>query len=175
MGETSSRRPSAAGFPKGVRLMDGSLWQDGHGIVAQPGSPEACVDTVLVGMSGNVPVGRDPRTIPAAVLLAEGFEPMLSKAVRAKCMDCATTARNVAECHLIGCPLWPFRMGSSPFKAKRRLTAEQRVAARERALKSFATVRGPVNMTSGVVAGGNPGTEDRVGAPARLLATTTTP
>ena len=139
--------PSAV---NGARLMDGSIsWDDG--IYALPGSPEAKVDTPLVGMNGNQPAGRDPRTIPATVLIDAGFEPVLSKAVRAKCLDCATTAKNVAECHLTHCALWPFRMGVSPFKAKKRLTDAQRDAARESARKARATLRGVGNLPDGDV------------------------
>ena len=95
-----NRQNAMRGYPEGTRLMDGSIWQDGRRVVAAAGSPEAKVETALVTMSGNVPAGRDPRSIPAEVLLAEGFEPALAKAVRLKCLDCATTAQNVAECHL---------------------------------------------------------------------------
>ena len=150
--EMRNRQDAMRGYPEGTRLMDGSIWQDGRRVVAAAGSPEAKVETALVTMSGNVPAGRDPRSIPAEVLLAEGFEPALAKAVRLKCLDCATTAQNVAECHLTHCPLWPFRMGSSPFKAKRQLTEEQRTAARARAQKMTAARRANVKTTCGGVA-----------------------
>ena len=132
-----TRQDAMRGYREGTRLMDGSIWKAGK-IVGGAGSPEAWVDTPLVGMSGHNPAGRDPRTIPAEVLLAEGFESVLSKAVRLKCIDCAGSVREIAECHLTHCPLWPFRMGTSPFKAKRRLSDEQRAAKRELVRKAAA-------------------------------------
>src|SRR5262245_52257276 len=105
-----------------TRLMDGSIWRYGEGIVAEPGSPEARVDTPLITMTsdGRNPMGRDPRTIPAHVLLAEGeFETTPMRAIRAKCLQCAGSWHEVAECHLVHCALWPYRMGSSPFRPKR--------------------------------------------------------
>ena len=59
---------------EGVRLMDGSIWRDHEGTVAQPGSLEAKYDTPLITMTpdGRNPIGRDPRTISPDVLLAEG-------------------------------------------------------------------------------------------------------
>jgi hypothetical protein len=39
------------------------------------------------------------------------------------------------------CPSWPFRMGSSPWKAQRQLSEEQRAAMRERG-RALAARRG---------------------------------
>lgn len=37
------------------------------------------------------------------------------KAIRAKCMDCTChQLREIRECHLTECPLWPYRMGTRP-------------------------------------------------------------
>jgi hypothetical protein len=47
-----------------------------------------------------------------------------SKAIRFHCMDCS--GGNVAvvrECHLVKCPLWPFRMGKSRPHSKKNATA----------------------------------------------------
>ena len=34
------------------------------------------------------------------------------KAIRAKCMSCSGDSfKEVRECHLVSCPLWPFRSG----------------------------------------------------------------
>jgi hypothetical protein len=37
------------------------------------------------------------------------------KAIRAKCMDCTCNQpKEIRECPIIGCPLWPYRMGHRP-------------------------------------------------------------
>jgi hypothetical protein len=48
-----------------------------------------------------------------------GFITNPLKAIRANCIDCCGGHPGlVRECQLVGCPLWPFRMGRSPFHAK---------------------------------------------------------
>ena len=54
------------------------------------------------------------------------------KAIRAKCLDCNGTAKEVKLCPCIDCPLWPFRLGKNPNIKPRNLTEEQRKAAAER-------------------------------------------
>lgn len=55
------------------------------------------------------------------------------KAIRAKCLDCCCSQlREVELCPSERCPLWPFRFGRNPYRTKRELTEEQRVAAAER-------------------------------------------
>lgn len=55
------------------------------------------------------------------------------KAIRAKCLDCCCNQQNeVKLCTCTDCPLYPFRFGKNPYKAKRNLTPEQLVAKRER-------------------------------------------
>lgn len=40
-------------------------------------------------------------------------------AIRRKCLDCVCGNRaEVARCHIVACPLWPYRMGRNPFHAK---------------------------------------------------------
>ncbi len=37
------------------------------------------------------------------------------KAIRAKCMDCTCyQPKEIRECHITKCPLWPYRMGKRP-------------------------------------------------------------
>jgi len=44
------------------------------------------------------------------------------KAIRAKCMDCTChQLKEIRECHLTECPLWPYRMGTRPSDADRNL------------------------------------------------------
>jgi hypothetical protein len=62
--------------------------------------------------------GRDPRKIPRDEL-ATLAEPMpVLRAIRAKCIDCCYyQISEVARCTAINCPLWPFRMGTNPWRA----------------------------------------------------------
>jgi hypothetical protein len=40
------------------------------------------------------------------------------KAIRAKCLDCSCQQpREVKECPITSCGLWPFRMGRNPNRA----------------------------------------------------------
>ena len=49
------------------------------------------------------------------------------KAIKAKCLDCCCNQHNeVKLCTAKDCALWPFRLGHSPFRAKRELTEEQK-------------------------------------------------
>lgn len=37
------------------------------------------------------------------------------KAIRAKCIDCCCgEKKEIRECNMIECPLWPYRMGKRP-------------------------------------------------------------
>ena len=57
------------------------------------------------------------------------------KAIRAKCLDCCCgSAYEVKNCVIHDCELYPFRLGSNPFRT-RSMTDEQKQAAAER-LKS---------------------------------------
>ena len=41
------------------------------------------------------------------------------KAIRAKCLDCCCgSPSEVARCHIVKCPLWPFRFGTNPFTTR---------------------------------------------------------
>ena len=51
------------------------------------------------------------------------------KAIRLKCLDCCCgSAHEVKLCTVEKCPLYPFREGHNPFKAKREYTPEQKAA-----------------------------------------------
>jgi hypothetical protein len=71
--------------------------------------------------------GRDPRKIPREEL-ATLAEPMpVLKAIRMKCLDCCCyQISEVARCTAVNCPLWPFRMGTNPWRAP---VSEERRAA----------------------------------------------
>jgi hypothetical protein len=65
--------------------------------------------------------GRDPRGVSQADLTAAEHLPQpLLKIIRAKCLDCCAGDRaEVARCTAVGCPLWPYRTGASPFAKAR--------------------------------------------------------
>lgn len=51
------------------------------------------------------------------------------KAIRAKCLDCCCgSVAEVRKCTAVGCPLYPFRFGSNPYRAKRELSEEQKAS-----------------------------------------------
>lgn len=60
--------------------------------------------------------------------------PMLA-VMREKCLDCTGGAvKEVRLCHIHSCPLWPFRMGSNPWRPA--ATEAQRAAGRGQAEKN---------------------------------------
>lgn len=78
--------------------------------------------------------GRDPRHMTPTDLEACGLKRQSrGDALRAKCLDCcAGSVAEVRRCALIDCALWPFRMGTDPWREPRVLSEEQRVAGAER-------------------------------------------
>jgi hypothetical protein len=83
-------------------------------------------------------VGRDPRTLTPGDLAMAGIEPSpVLDAIRAKCVDCSGGSRSeVAKCVSVYCALWPFRMGTNPFRTKR--TDEELSDAQRTAREAFA-------------------------------------
>lgn len=63
----------------------------------------------------------DPRDLTPADWQRIGFgtnQPPVLKVIRAKCLDCcAGQPGEVRSCPAAGCPLWPYRMGTNPFRA----------------------------------------------------------
>lgn len=54
------------------------------------------------------------------------------RAVHLKCYDCsAFSSKEIKECPVKECPLYPFRQGKNPFR-KREVTDEERQKMRER-------------------------------------------
>lgn len=58
------------------------------------------------------------------------------KAIRAKCLDCNSTAHEVKLCPCTDCALWPFRLGKNP-NIKKVMSEEQKQASRERMAKMW--------------------------------------
>ena len=83
-------------------------------------------------------VGKVPRNLSGADLEAMG-RPRVSRgdAIRAKCLDCVCgVAIEVKRCGMLDCALWPFRMGTDPYRAE--MSDERKQAARERFSKARA-------------------------------------
>ena len=57
-----------------------------------------------------------PPTVTVAA--AAGHEPVRPlEAIRHKCLDCSSGhVKDVRNCELVACPLWPFRAGRHPYK-----------------------------------------------------------
>lgn len=65
------------------------------------------------------------------------------KVIRAYCLDCClASSYEVALCPAANCPLWPFRFGKNPYRAKREITEEQRQRGRESMARLQAARRG---------------------------------
>lgn len=61
-------------------------------------------------------------------LKALGHEPMpVLKAIRAYCLECSGgSPKEVRECSVKRCELYPFRMGSNPWRKKREISQKDR-------------------------------------------------
>ena len=84
-------------------------------------------------VDGGHLIGRDPRKIGAHEFDGSGIagRPILS-VIREKCLDCCVGAADeVRKCVAVGCALWPYRMGSNPFRTVN-LTDEERERRRDR-------------------------------------------
>lgn len=73
-------------------------------------------------------VGKDPRKMTQAEFREIGHRAMSPiEVIRARCLDCcAGSVAEVRYCTVRKCPSWPFRMGTSPWRAKRQVTEEDR-------------------------------------------------
>lgn len=79
-----------------------------------------------LGSDGEL-IGRDPRSLAQSDLLSIGHRAMSAQqALRLRCIDCCSgSVGEVRKCAAVACPSWPFRMGKSPWKQKRTISAEQ--------------------------------------------------
>ena len=90
--------------------------------------------------------GRNPRemTIEEFAFLGHHARPILD-VIKAKCLDCCCGQQaEVYKCTAYGCPLWPFRRGTNPWRAP--VSEERRAAMRARAPRDF----GKRRINSGV-------------------------
>jgi hypothetical protein len=88
--------------------------------------------------------GCDPRQIPTSVLEEIGHKatPVLG-VLRAHCLDCSHSVSEVRRCTSVSCALWPYRMGTNPFRAERseaQRAADQAAGDRLRAMRKTVIV-----------------------------------
>jgi hypothetical protein len=76
-------------------------------------------------------IGKHTGEVPSEIISLKFRAQNPLKAIREKCLDCCcANAAEVRKCMAVDCALWPFRMGTNPFRKKRELSVEQK---RERA------------------------------------------
>ena len=72
-------------------------------------------------LDGGELVGRLPKEIGKEGLKDLGYSTSPVKAIRAHCIMCSgDSPSEVRKCTGIGCPLWAFRMGTSPYYNKKK-------------------------------------------------------
>jgi hypothetical protein len=101
--------------------------------------PEHVYEQSIVRHPSGETEGKHPKDVDWTLL--EAFHPAeqpVLKAIRAKCLDCCCYQETeVRKCTAVGCPLWPYRMGTNPLRKKKELTEEQRDQLRELARARF--------------------------------------
>lgn len=72
-----------------------------------------------VGEEGHAQ-GKNPAVLTEKILADCGHEWLSPlKVMRAKCIDCCGgELGEVRKCTAVSCPLWPYRMGTNPFRRK---------------------------------------------------------
>jgi len=78
----------------------------------------------------------------------------LRQAVKLQCRDCSSGSRRDVRCCIVTtCPIYGYRLGKSPFRAKRVYTDEQRAAMNERIVKMQAARRAKADETKPEILG----------------------
>ncbi|MDA7568639.1 hypothetical protein N8742_02915 [Emcibacteraceae bacterium] len=78
-------------------------------------------------------VGKHPEEISTSEFETLGHqkEPTL-KIIRKYCMDCCChQSSEVSKCVSDDCPLWPYRMGTNPFRTIKSVSENQLIALQE--------------------------------------------
>ena len=82
-------------------------------------------------------IGKHPSDVPSNFLSLKFRAQNPLKAIREKCLDCCCgNAAEVRKCVAVDCALWPFRMGTNPFRKKRELSHQQKQERTERLRKA---------------------------------------
>lgn len=85
-------------------------------------NPNLYLERSPILSDGGHEVGKLPGFIPLPILRDLGHPESPVKAIRAKCLDCSGGSDSEArKCTAVRCPLWPFRMGVSPFHGRARV------------------------------------------------------
>jgi hypothetical protein len=72
-------------------------------------------------------VGRRPDEVTPDVLSLKFSAQNPLRAIRAKCLDCCCgSAAEVRKCVATDCALWPFRLGTNPFRKRGTLSEDER-------------------------------------------------
>ena len=78
-------------------------------------------------------IGKHPGEVPSEILSLNFRAQNPQKAIREKCLDCCCgNAAEIRKCVAVDCSLWPFRMGTNPFRKKRELSPQQKQELVER-------------------------------------------
>ena len=79
------------------------------------------------------PQGADPRYLPVKIFKSLGHVPKpLSKVIRAHCVECSGGSKAEARlCTATKCHLWPYRMGTNPFRQKQTPSEKQLAVLRK--------------------------------------------
>ena len=98
------------------------------------------------------------------------------QALRLRCLDCSgASAAEVRLCTLVQCPAWPFRMGSSPWRApasEAQLAQARTLAARRAVAAKIQPSRRCSGATEGVAATTLPAGRDVAVAPLKTALAT---
>ena len=83
-------------------------------------------------------IGKHPADVSSEILSLNFRVQKPLKAIREKCIDCCCgNAAEVRKCVATDCALWPFRMGTNPFRKKRELSAQQKCERAARLTKAL--------------------------------------
>jgi hypothetical protein len=81
-------------------------------------------------------IGKHPSDVPPQILALKFSAQNPQKAIREKCLDCCCgNAAEVRKCVAVDCSLWPYRVGTNPFRKKRELSSRQKRERAERLAK----------------------------------------
>ena len=82
-------------------------------------------------------IAKHPRDVPSRFLCLKFRAENPLKAIREKCLDCCCgNSAEVRKCVAVECALWPFRMGTNPFRKRRELSPAQKRERAERLPKA---------------------------------------
>jgi hypothetical protein len=81
-------------------------------------------------------IGKHPGDVPSDFLSLKFRAQNPLKAIREKCLDCCcANGAEVRKCVATDCALWPFRLGTNPFRKTRELSPAEKCERAERLAK----------------------------------------